>query len=140
MINKLILVFSKVGYCARIISNHFRMEKFICDLPKAELHLHIEGTLEPEMMFKLAERNNIKLPFESVAALKQAYNFQNLQSFSVVNNYLNNMSRHFGLNNVEVLGFAQFLIECLLNPSMNLYKVEHFLRELNFQIQVHVEY
>ena len=57
------------------------MEKFICDLPKAELHLHIEGTLEPELMFKLAERNQIKLPFESVAAVKKAYNFQNLQSF-----------------------------------------------------------
>ncbi len=57
------------------------MEKFICDLPKAELHLHIEGTLEPELMFKLAARNQIKLPFESVAAVKKAYNFQNLQSF-----------------------------------------------------------
>ena len=57
------------------------MEKFILDLPKAELHLHIEGTLEPEMMFNLAERNNIKLPFESVAAVKKAYNFSNLQSF-----------------------------------------------------------
>ncbi len=57
------------------------MEKFIRDLPKAELHLHIEGTLEPELMFKLAERNNIKLPFESVAAVKKAYNFHNLQSF-----------------------------------------------------------
>ena len=57
------------------------MEKFICNLPKAELHLHIEGTLEPELMFKLAERNQIQLPFESVAAVKKAYNFQNLQSF-----------------------------------------------------------
>ena len=57
------------------------MEKLIRDLPKAELHLHIEGTLEPELMFKLAERNNIKLPFESVAAVKKAYNFHNLQSF-----------------------------------------------------------
>lgn len=57
------------------------MDKFILDLPKAELHLHIEGTLEPEMMFNLAERNNIKLPFESVAAVKKAYNFSNLQSF-----------------------------------------------------------
>ena len=57
------------------------MEQFICNLPKAELHLHIEGTLEPELMFKLAERNHIQLPFESVAAVKKAYNFQNLQSF-----------------------------------------------------------
>lgn len=57
------------------------MDKFIQQLPKAELHLHIEGTLEPELMFKLAARNKIKLPFESIAAAKQAYNFQNLQSF-----------------------------------------------------------
>ena len=57
------------------------MKKFIRNLPKAELHLHIEGTLEPELMFKLAERNQIKLPFQSISAAKQAYNFQNLQSF-----------------------------------------------------------
>ena len=57
------------------------IEKFIRDLPKAELHLHIEGTLEPELMFELAKRNQVKLPFESVSAVKQAYNFHNLQSF-----------------------------------------------------------
>ncbi len=57
------------------------MEKFIRDLPKAELHLHIEGTLEPELMFELAKRNQIELPFESVSEVKKAYNFQNLQSF-----------------------------------------------------------
>ena len=57
------------------------MEKFIRDLPKAELHLHIEGTLEPELMFELAKRNRIELPFESISEVKQAYNFQNLQSF-----------------------------------------------------------
>lgn len=57
------------------------MENFIRDIPKAELHLHIEGTLEPELMFKLAERNGISLPFESVSQVREAYNFQNLQSF-----------------------------------------------------------
>ena len=57
------------------------MEKFIQNLPKAELHLHIEGTLEPEMMFELAQRNNIDLPYESVSQVKQAYNFDNLESF-----------------------------------------------------------
>ena len=57
------------------------MEDFIRDIPKAELHLHIEGTLEPELMFKLAERNGIKLPFESISQVREAYNFQNLQSF-----------------------------------------------------------
>ncbi len=57
------------------------INQFIRNLPKAELHLHIEGTLEPELMFKLAERNQIKLPFESISAVKNAYNFHNLQSF-----------------------------------------------------------
>jgi adenine deaminase len=57
------------------------MRDFIRSLPKAELHLHIEGTLEPELMFELAARNAVALPFESVAALRRAYDFQDLQSF-----------------------------------------------------------
>lgn len=57
------------------------INQFLRDLPKAELHLHIEGTLEPELMFQLAERNQLKLPFESISAAKKAYNFHNLQSF-----------------------------------------------------------
>ncbi len=54
---------------------------FIQSLPKAELHLHIEGTLEPELMLALAERNGIKLPYDSVEALRAAYDFGNLQDF-----------------------------------------------------------
>ena len=50
-------------------------------LPKAELHLHIEGTLEPELIFALAERNRIALPFPSIEALRAAYAFTDLQSF-----------------------------------------------------------
>jgi len=50
-------------------------------LPKAELHVHLEGTLEPELMFKLAERNKIKLPWNSVEQVRQAYQFNNLQEF-----------------------------------------------------------
>ena len=50
-------------------------------LPKAELHLHIEGSLEPEMMFKLAQRNKIDIPFLSVDEIQNAYNFSNLQDF-----------------------------------------------------------
>ena len=54
---------------------------FIRALPKAELHLHIEGTLEPEMMFDLAARNGIDLPFANVEEVRAAYEFSDLQSF-----------------------------------------------------------
>jgi len=54
---------------------------FITGLPKAELHLHIEGSLEPELMFALAKRNNIAIPFASVADVRAAYAFSNLQDF-----------------------------------------------------------
>lgn len=57
------------------------MKDLIKALPKAELHLHIEGSLEPELMFELAKRNNIKIPYESIEEVKAAYNFTNLQSF-----------------------------------------------------------
>ncbi|MFB9216867.1 adenosine deaminase [Vibrio sinaloensis] len=54
---------------------------FIQQLPKVELHLHIEGTLEPEMMFALAERNGVTLPYNSEEEVRAAYQFSNLQSF-----------------------------------------------------------
>ena len=54
---------------------------FIAGLPKAELHLHIEGSLEPELMFALAERNGVSIPFASVEEVRAAYNFSNLQDF-----------------------------------------------------------
>src|ERR1700694_4416770 len=54
---------------------------FARNLPKAELHLHIEGTLEPELMFELARRNGIQLPYASVDAVRRAYVFSSLQSF-----------------------------------------------------------
>ena len=54
---------------------------FIAGLPKAELHLHIEGTLEPELALRLAERNGVALPYASVDALRAAYQFTDLQSF-----------------------------------------------------------
>ena len=55
--------------------------EFIKKSPKAELHLHIEGTLEPEQMFELAKRNNIQIPFKNINEVKKAYNFSNLESF-----------------------------------------------------------
>ena len=55
--------------------------EFIKKSPKTELHLHIEGTLEPELMLKLAKRNGIKIPYANVDEIKAAYNFNNLESF-----------------------------------------------------------
>ncbi|MEO0348548.1 MAG: adenosine deaminase [Cyanobacteria bacterium P01_A01_bin.15] len=57
------------------------MRRFIQAIPKAELHIHIEGSLEPELMFALAQRNGIQLPYTSVEQVRAAYQFENLQSF-----------------------------------------------------------
>ncbi len=57
------------------------METFIRDMPKVELHIHIEGSLEPELMFELAERNDVPLRFNSVEEVRKAYQFTDLQSF-----------------------------------------------------------
>lgn len=57
------------------------LDAFAAALPKAELHLHIEGTLEPELLLKLARRNKVKLRFKSVSEIKAAYAFDGLQSF-----------------------------------------------------------
>ena len=57
------------------------IEHFIRTLPKAELHMHLEGSLEPEMLFKLADRNRIKLRWNSIEDLRAAYDFANLEDF-----------------------------------------------------------
>jgi len=57
------------------------LDGFIAALPKVELHLHLEGTLEPELAFELAERNGVTLPYSNVAAMRAAYEFTDLQSF-----------------------------------------------------------
>ena len=57
------------------------LKEFIKKSPKAELHLHIEGTLEPELMFSLAKKNNVKIPFKNINDVREAYNFSNLDSF-----------------------------------------------------------
>jgi adenosine deaminase len=56
-------------------------DSFIRSLPKAELHIHIEGSLEPELAFELARKHGVKLPYDSVEALRRAYDFADLQSF-----------------------------------------------------------
>jgi adenosine deaminase len=57
------------------------LDAFIAGLPKAELHMHIEGSLEPELMFALARRNRVEIPFRSVEEVRAAYSFSNLQDF-----------------------------------------------------------
>ena len=57
------------------------IERYVRDLPKAELHLHIEGTLEPELLFEIGRRNKVKLRFPGVEELRRAYEFSDLQSF-----------------------------------------------------------
>ena len=72
------LVHSQFGFQA---IERWGMEQYIRSLPKAELHLHIEGTLEPEMAFELARAHGIRLPYATAAQLRSAYQFADLQSF-----------------------------------------------------------
>ncbi len=58
-----------------------RLSQLLQSMPKAELHMHIEGSLEPELMFALAERNGVPMPYPDVQALRSAYAFDNLQHF-----------------------------------------------------------
>ena len=62
-------------------NSDFALEHFIQALPKAELHIHLEGSFEPELMFEIAERNRIAIPYKSVEEVKAAYQFSDLQSF-----------------------------------------------------------
>ena len=57
------------------------IQKFIESIPKAELHVHVEGTLEPELKFQLAHRNRLQLPYNSVDEMRAAYDFDDLPSF-----------------------------------------------------------
>ena len=63
------------------MNNFESIENFIKNVPKSELHLHIEGSLEPELMFKLSKRNKVEIPFKSIEEIRSAYNFSNLDSF-----------------------------------------------------------
>jgi adenine deaminase len=56
-------------------------DEILREIPKAELHIHIEGSLEPEMMFEMAARNGVRLRYGSVRELREAYDFADLQSF-----------------------------------------------------------
>jgi len=71
----------EAGYVADMSDSKPASDDLIAALPKAELHLHIEGTLEPELMFSLARRNGVALPYPDVDAARRAYVFDDLQSF-----------------------------------------------------------
>jgi adenosine deaminase len=58
-----------------------KITDYIKKIPKAELHLHIEGTFEPELMFEIAQRNKVEIPYQSVEEVKKAYQFSCLQDF-----------------------------------------------------------
>jgi adenosine deaminase len=60
------------------------MTQFIATMPKAELHVHLEGTLEPDLSFALAQKNGVVLPYESPEALLAAYDFHDLPSFLAI--------------------------------------------------------
>jgi len=66
------------------ISKASRVQQFVQFMPKAELHIHIEGSLEPELIFELAKRNKLSLPYQSIEELRSAYAFTDLQSFLVI--------------------------------------------------------
>lgn len=63
------------------MASEIDLKSFVEGIPKAELHIHIEGSLEPELIFAIAERNGISLSYPTVESLREAYNFNNLQSF-----------------------------------------------------------
>ena len=86
----LIFVFSSICLFANSANHKSDISQFIQNIPKAELHLHIEGTLEPELLFKLARKNHVSLPYASVEEVKKAYQFTDLQSF--LNVYYQGMS------------------------------------------------
>ena len=93
--------------------------KFIREVPKTELHLHIEGTLEPELMFDLAKRNDIKIPYSNVDEVKSAYNFSNLETF--LNIYYFNKFRKVCLIGLIVL--TSLNMNCLVNFAGNIFDV-----------------
>src|ERR1700723_4099835 len=72
-----------VSQASRAVETYMKgaMREFIRGLPKAELHVHIEGTLEPELAFQLAAKHCVRLPYATVEDLRRAYQFSDLQSF-----------------------------------------------------------
>ena len=120
------------------MSNFDGIIEFIKKTPKTELHLHIEGSLEPELMFKLSKRNKVEIPFKSVEEIKSAYNFTNLDSFLKIyyegSNVLINEEDFFDLTWEYVLRCKQDNIvhtEIFFDPQSHLVRGVSFDKIIN---------
>ncbi|ALM52733.1 adenosine deaminase [Halomonas huangheensis] len=108
-------------------------DDFLTRLPKVELHLHIEGTLEPELMFALAERNGVKLPYSDIEAARAAYDFTDLQSF--LDLYFQGMSvlltaRDF--HDLAIDYFRRAAAEGVVHVEMHIDPQAHLARGVSF--------
>lgn len=108
--------------------NQIHSLSWLAQLPKVELHLHLEGSLEPQMLFDLAIRNHVKLPYENVNAVKQAYQFSQLQDFLDI--YYQAAQVLITEQDFYDLTWA-YLVKC---KEQNVYHVEPF-----FDPQTHTE-
>ena len=115
------------------MNNFESITQFINRSPKTELHLHIEGSLEPDLMFKLSQRNKVEIPFKSVEEIRSAYNFTNLDSFLKIyyqgSNVLINEEDFFDLTWEYILRCKQDNIvhtEIFFDPQ------SHLLRGVSF--------
>lgn len=108
-------------------------DDFLTRLPKAELHLHIEGTLEPELMFQLAQRNGVTLPYSDIEAARAAYDFTDLQSF--LDLYYQGMSVLLTAQDFEDLAMAYFqraATEGVVHVEMHVDPQAHLVRGVSF--------
>ncbi len=120
------------------MSNLDSITNYINSSPKTELHLHIEGSLEPELMFKLSKRNKIGIPFKSVEEIKSAYNFTNLDSFLKIyyegSNVLINEEDFFDLTWEYILKCKEDNIvhtEIFFDPQAHLARGVSFAKVIN---------
>jgi adenosine deaminase len=110
------------------------IEAFIRSIPKAELHLHIEGTLEPELKFELAERNGLELPYTSVAEMRAAYDFDDLSSFLA--QYYEGMSvlrTEADLHDLAMAYFARVHLQNVVYVEMFFDPQAHTTRGVSFE-------
>ena len=97
---------------------------YINKIPKSELHLHIEGSLEPELMFKLSKRNKVEIPFKSVEEIKSAYNFTNLDSFLKICE-TGNLKMVFWILKESKILISKLKKYCSLSPNYD--DINHFM-------------